>query len=79
MPFSRNRPRRDNGQHIAKYNAATNGYTTIGSNVTLTMSCPARVSSTKPMMAAIEVFLIYWTSQPTVGGMEIRFAWGRMT
>ena len=44
----------------------------IGLKVVLVISCPARVSSTKPMIAAIEVFLISWTAKPTVGGIEMR-------
>jgi hypothetical protein len=31
------------------------------------------------MIAAIDVFLISWTAKPTVGGIEMRAACGRMT
>ena len=51
----------------------------MGWKVTLTISCPARVSSTKPTMAATEVFFMSWTRKPTVGGMAMRPACGRMT
>ena len=55
------------------------GYTISGWNVTLTISCPARVSSTKPMIDAIDVPLTSCTRKPIVGGTAMRNACGRMT
>lgn len=45
--------------------------------MTLLMSWPARVSSTKPMSEAMAVDLMSWTRKPGVGGMEMRKACGR--
>ena len=42
-------------------------------------NCPARVSSTKPMIAASEVLLIKFTENPTVGGIATRNACGSTT
>ena len=52
--------------------------TIIGWNVVLLTICPARDSSTKPMSDASDVPLTTWTRKPTVGGMLIRAACGRM-
>ena len=43
------------------------------------MICPDRASSTKPTTEASEVFLMICTMKPTVGGVAIRIACGRMT
>ena len=43
-----------------------------GWKVAAVVSWPSRVSSTKPMTAASEVFLISWTRKPTVGGIATR-------
>jgi len=51
----------------------------MGLNVAVVISWPALANSTKPMMEAIEVFLISWTINPTVGAMEMRIACGRIT
>ncbi len=43
------------------------------------MICPARASSTNPIALASDVFLITCTLKPTVGGVAIRTACGRIT
>ncbi len=50
-----------------------------GRNVALLTICAARVSSTKPMIEASDVPFSTCTMKPTVGGMAMRSACGRMT
>ena len=50
-----------------------------GSKGELLMIWPVAASSTKPITDASEVFLMICTMKPTVGGMAIRTACGRMT
>ena len=50
-----------------------------GSKVELLTIWPARASSTKPITEASEVFLTICTMKPTVGGMAMRTACGRIT
>ena len=52
---------------------------TNGSKVELLTIWPARDSSTKPITEASEVFFTICTMKPTVGGMAIRTACGRIT
>ena len=50
-----------------------------GWKVEAVVSWPSRVSSTKPIVAASDVFLMSWTRKPTVGGIAMRTACGTMT
>ena len=59
--------------------AATEEKITNGSKVELLTIWPARASSTKPITEASEVFLTICTMKPTVGGMAMRTACGRIT
>ena len=59
--------------------AATTVKITNGSKVELLTIWPARASSTKPITEASEVFFTICTMKPTVGGMAMRTACGRIT
>ena len=59
--------------------SATSPYTVKGWKVALVTIVPALDSSTKPIMEVSAVPLMTWTEKPTVGGMAIFIAWGRMT
>ena len=50
-----------------------------GSKVELLTIWPARASSTKPITEASEVFFTICTMKPTVGGIAMRSACGRIT
>ena len=55
------------------------GETRNGSKIELLTIWPARASSTKPTTEASEVFLTICTMKPTVGGVAMRSACGRIT
>ena len=59
--------------------SATQPKTVNGWKVELLMIWPARERSTKPITEASEVFLTICTMKPTVGGVAILMACGRIT